>query len=64
MVPFLLPLDRFQHWKSGVKRDTDILLKGRPTVRGQGMTYSLLMVLKLNGQSSQFSPQSKKMLCE
>lgn len=28
------------------------------------MTYSWLMVLKLNGQSFQFSSQSKKILCD
>lgn len=59
---FLLPLDRFQRWKSGVKKDTDILLTGDLQPGAQDMTYSWLMFLKLNGQSSQFSSQSKKIL--
>lgn len=28
MIPLLLPLNRFQHWKSGVMEDTDNLVKG------------------------------------
>lgn len=53
MVPFLLPLDRFQHWKSRVKRDTDILLKGGPAA--QGTRYDLFLAYGFKIEWSEFS---------
>lgn len=47
MVPLLLPLNSFQHWKSGIAEDTDNLLKDviESTLISKGIVKGLHLLL-------------------
>ena len=48
MVPLLLPLNRFQHWKSGIMEDADNLLTDviESALISKGVVKGLALLLK------------------
>ena len=53
MVPLLLPLNRFQHWKSGIMEGTENLLKGviERVLIAKGIVKGLNLLLNPRGYS-------------